>query len=126
MPPAHSDNDRVTVLVSEEKWQKTKVWIDWVLESLQDEEGILHKELEKCRGFLIYVSRTYLAFKPYLRGLHKTIDSWRPCRDEDSWKLLYEIVAAKEKGEWFDLNQEDFPGESRIYTAPCNTTIYQY
>ena len=103
----HSDADMVTVLVSEEKWKKTKDWLKWVLTHEGDEQGLAHKELEKCRGFLIYVSRTYLAMKPYLRGLHKTIDSWRPCRDEDGWKILYEIVMAKEKGEWIDLNNQE-------------------
>ena len=103
----HTDGDCVTVLVSEEKWAKTKMWIDWVLERMESEEGLEHKELEKCRGFLIYVSRTYLSFKPYLRGLHKTIDSWRPLRDEDGWKLMYEIMQAKENGEWFELNNRE-------------------
>ena len=103
----HSDNNAVTVLVSEEKWGKTKDWINWVLERVNDKAGILHKELERCRGFLIYVSRTYTSFKPYLRGLHKTIDSWRPGRDDDGWKIGWEIMAAKERGDWELLNTQE-------------------
>ena len=103
----HSDNNAVTVLVSEEKWGKTKDWINWVLERVNDKAGILHKELERCRGFLIYVSRTYTSFKPYLRGLHKTIDSWRPGRDDDGWKICWEIMAAKERGDWELLNTQE-------------------
>ena len=83
----HTDNGVVTVLVSEEKWEKTKKWIKWVLDHVDDKEGISHKELERCRGFLIYVSRTYLAFKPFLRGLHKSIEIWRGDKDEDGWKI---------------------------------------
>ena len=91
----HSDQDLVTVLVSEEKWDKTKRWISWVLDHVDKQEGIPYKELLSCRGFLIYVSRTYRPFKPYLRGLHKTIDSWRPFRDRDGWKLMQSVIDAK-------------------------------
>lgn len=47
-----------------------------------------HKELERCRGFLIYIFHMYKPFVPYLRGLHLTLESWRDFRDEDSWKLV--------------------------------------
>jgi hypothetical protein len=43
--------------------------------------------LESGRGFLIYITRTYTTMIPYLKGLHLTIDSWRPNRDADGWKL---------------------------------------
>ena len=99
----HSDQDAVTLLVSEEKWIKTKKWIDWVLENVSNAGGMCHKKLLSCRGFLIYVSRTYRPFKPYLRGLHKTIDGWRPFRDEEGWKLTYAIMEAKEQGVWGEL-----------------------
>ena len=107
----HSDQGVVTVLVSEEKWDKTKSWVDWILEHVGDEIGMNHKELERCRGFLVYVSRTYTSFKPYLRGLHKTIDGWRPFRDAEGWKINWEIMAAKESGEWshlLDLEPDEF------------------
>jgi hypothetical protein len=42
-----------------------------------------HKELEKTRGFLIYVSRTYPPMNPFLKGMHLKIDAWRPERDEE-------------------------------------------
>ena len=102
----HSDNELVTVLVSEEKWDKTKFWINWVLTHLKDKEGLNYHDLLSCRGFLIYVSRTYRPFKPYLRGLHKTIDSWRPFRDKDGWKLMQTVIDAKMmEGEHIKLNQ---------------------
>ena len=91
----HTDNALVSVLVSEEKWDKTKTWIAWVLKHVMDKKGLNYKDLLSCRGFLIYVSRTYTPFKPYLRGLHKTIDSWRPFRDKDGWKLMESVIAAK-------------------------------
>ena len=95
----HSDNQAVTVLVSEEKWDKTKAWIKWVLEHVDDDKGLEYKQLLSCRGFLIYASRTYRPFKPYLRGLHKTIDSWRPFRDKDGWKVMQAVIEAKLSGD---------------------------
>ena len=66
-----------------------------MLKHVKDEKGLNYKDLLSCRGFLIYVSRTYTPFKPYLRGLHKIIDSWRPFRDKDGWKLMESVIAAK-------------------------------
>ena len=35
-----------------------------------------HKELLSDRGFLVYVTRTYPAMVPYLKGFHLTIEMW--------------------------------------------------
>lgn len=99
----HTDRERVTVLVSEEKWEKTKCWISWVLEHCEEKDSLPYQELLSCRGFLIYVSRTYGPFKPYLRGLHKTIDSWRPYRDDEGWKCLQSELEAKMRGDDIEM-----------------------
>ena len=39
------------------------------------------------RGFLVYVTRTYPAMVPYLKGFHLTIEMWRGGRDPEGWKL---------------------------------------
>ena len=110
----HSDDAAVTVLVSEEKWEKTKKWIKWVLDQVKNTEGILYQELLSCRGFLIYVSRTYLPFKPYLRGLHKTIDSWRPHRDSEGWKVMQSVIDAKLNGTTCFINSNHPPPSKYI------------
>ena len=52
------------------------------------EKGALEfKVLESWRGYLIYVSRTFPVMVPYLKGIHQTLDSWRPNRGADGWKL---------------------------------------
>ena len=43
--------------------------------------------LLQIRGFLIYVVRTYKWLNPYIKGLHLTIDSWRPGRADNGFKL---------------------------------------
>ena len=40
-----------------------------------------YKKLESIRGFLLYLARTYTHMKPYMKGLHLTIDGWREDRD---------------------------------------------
>ncbi len=46
-----------------------------------------HKELLSDRGFLVYVTRTYPAMIPYMKGFHLTIEMWRGGRDAEGWKL---------------------------------------
>ena len=46
----------------------------------------LHRLLQ-IWGFLIYVVRTYKWLNPYIKGLHLTIDSWRPGRADNGFKL---------------------------------------
>jgi hypothetical protein len=48
---------------------------------------MMHKPMESIRGFLNYVTRTYESITPYLKGVHLTLDHWRPDRDEDGWKI---------------------------------------
>ncbi len=56
--------------------------------TLDKNHGIFEfKKLESERGSLVYVMRTYPAMKPYLRGIHATLDSWHPDRDKDGWKM---------------------------------------
>jgi hypothetical protein len=81
-------------LVTQVRWDKTKC----VLASITDlyaqgcqsggaDTWLPRGPLESARGFLIYVSRTYTSMIPYLKGLHLTIDSWQPHRDDDGWRL---------------------------------------
>jgi hypothetical protein len=47
-----------------------------------------HKELLVDRGFLVYVTRTYPAMVPYLKGFHLTIEMWQGQggRVAEGWK----------------------------------------
>ena len=66
-----------------------------------------HKQLEQIRGFLIYVTRTYRWVNPYLKGIHQTLDSWRPGVGRDGWKVPRKArrthVWQCEQEEWIDL-----------------------
>ena len=83
----HTIDGQVGVLVSQDHWDKSKWLLDWIQGQLGNPEGILLKELESHRDFLIYISCTYLATVLYLKGLHLTLDSWRLWRWENGWRM---------------------------------------
>jgi len=86
-------NDEVSVLVSLEKWEKGQIYVSelramW--EADEDADGRRRgdrKRLETIRGFLQYLTKTYPSVTPYLKGIHLTVDGWRPDRDGDGWRV---------------------------------------
>ena len=84
------DPESVNVLVSQDKWNKTKAYVREIHQELKESKDgkLCHKPLERKRGFLIYVTRTYPSMVPYLKGIHLTLDAWRPGRDEDGWRIM--------------------------------------
>ena len=83
-----TENNEVRVLISQEKWDKTKAILQELEEMVKERPLELDRHrLEQMRGFLNYVVQTYKNMTPYLTGIHMTIDSWRPNRDEDGWRI---------------------------------------
>lgn len=100
----HTDNDMVVVLCTQEKWDKARSVVLEIQRVLREDQGNFdYKTLEQQRGFLVYVSRTYPLLVPYLKGIHLTLDSWRPYRDKEGWKDLSQIQ--------FHLDSPDIPTE---------------
>jgi hypothetical protein len=104
--------NRVYVSVTAERWLKTKAKIAEIRSQLTEHirlgsasSGLSHKVLESCRGFLVYVSRAFSSLKPYLKGLHLTIDGWRPDRDDQGWRSI------RLKEEWLDENEDATLGD---------------
>ena len=99
--------------VSQEKWEKGKKLVQFFSERCSDPQqppGLNHKDLERKRGFLVHLSMTFSSLVPFLKGLHLTIDSWRPLRNEDGWKLSH-----KEIGAWLEHKADDGVGQDEIY-----------
>jgi hypothetical protein len=67
-----------------------------------DPDSLSRKRLEQIRGFLMYVTRTYVRMAPYMIGFHTTIDLWRPGRDREGWRSTDEVFwrAEEDGGEW--------------------------
>ena len=83
-----ADESNIGILTSQEKWDKAKGIIGKWKEFLLDKERLLdRKELERDRGFLVHLSMVYPCLTPYLKGLHLTLETWRPDRDIQGWKL---------------------------------------
>jgi hypothetical protein len=100
------------VLISKKKWDKGKDIIRDLMLRIKQSRWLDHKELERGRGFLIYLSRTYPPMTPFLLGLHQTIDGWRSYRHEDGWKMQHaEIMVAKGDDEVAEV-EEDNPGQN--------------
>jgi hypothetical protein len=94
---AYVSKTAVTQAVSIPRWRKTKAavrWLDREWKTAQAEQAsgegdglMFHKPMESIRGFLNYVTRAYTSLVPYLKGVHLTLDHWRPDRDEDGWRV---------------------------------------
>ena len=84
----HTNNEKVGVLVSDERWKQTReiilLWLE-IVEGGHDPE-LCTETLISHRGFLIYVARTYDVFTTYLKGIHLTIDGWRKNCNAEGWK----------------------------------------
>jgi hypothetical protein len=82
----HMDGGRIRGTVSQEKWEKTKSLIAEMAAMVECDHLPLGRLLQ-IWGFLMYVVRTYPWINPYMKGLHLTINSWRPFRGADGFKL---------------------------------------
>ena len=78
---------RVYKTVAQDRWNKTKAHVKKLSEWAKSPDRINRKELERIRGFLVYVSLTCDIMVPYLKGIHLTLESWRQDRDEEGWRL---------------------------------------
>ena len=66
------------------------------------------KELERFTGFLNHLTMPYEDMTPFLKGFHLTLNSWRPKRDADDWKMSDKslvAVSGRPVGKWFDLGR---------------------
>lgn len=91
----------VYVTVSQEKWDKCRRYIGEIVGELRQsgDDTLEFKPLERKRGFLIYVTRTFPSMVPYLKGIHQTLDTWRPNRREDGWKLTPKEILSRMRSE---------------------------
>jgi hypothetical protein len=89
----HTEGGAVVGMLLQEKWNKTKVMIQELVEMIPGGPLPLQCLLE-IQCFLMYVIRAYTWMNPYIKGMHLTVDSWHLGRAEDGFKW-----SAKEKRE---------------------------
>ena len=81
----------ISKLVAQEKWDKGRTIVIKLKEKCKGKEDgrpmLVRKELEKVTGFLNHLSMTFDDMTPFLKGLYLTMNSWRPNRDDEDWKV---------------------------------------
>jgi hypothetical protein len=92
--------------------------LQWIQDHLSYTGGIEFKQLEKFRGVLVYISRTYPSFTPYLKGIHLTLDSWRPWRKADGWKMSHSEIQARLNAQSQDSFTDHIAVSSTSLTPP--------
>jgi hypothetical protein len=79
----------IVVMCSQEKWERLRqICRDWLSKVMQGQTEMNFKQLRSDRGFLVYVTQAYPAMKPYLKGFHLSLESWRGGRDAEGWKCV--------------------------------------
>ena len=91
----------VALTVSEEKWEKgQRIIFALTSDCLKVEKlpDLLHKRLEKDRGFLTHLTMPFSVLVPLLKGFHLTLDQWRINQEHDGW-----VRPKKEHREWMQV-----------------------
>jgi len=68
------------------KWEKAQGTINDLNMKLSQSTSLNHKDLEQKRGFMVHLQCTYPGITPFLKGIHLTLNSWRPGRNAEGWK----------------------------------------
>jgi hypothetical protein len=75
------------VLTSQEKWDRLKsICAHWLAVVRRGKIELDYKRLLSDRGFLVYVTQAYPSMKPYLKGFHLSLETWRGGRNHKGWK----------------------------------------
>ena len=82
-----ADQQSIGIATSQDKWDKGKRIIEKWSKLVKLGSKVDRKEMEKDRGFLVHLSMVYPSLTPYLKGFHLTLESWRPDRDIQGWKM---------------------------------------
>ena len=110
------------VTCSREKWNKAKGYISDLRDQLNSGvTSVNRKDLERKRGFLVHISRTFSFITPFLKGIHHTLESYRPGRDAEGWKwdMKYwsQYLSGESGTEFFgDELQEEVASHKRKHT----------
>ena len=104
--------EMVALTVSQEKWEKgQRIIFSLAKECLGVEElpDLLHKRLEKDRGFLTHLAMTFSSLVPLLKGFHLTLDQWRVNREKDGWAR-----PEKEHRDWMQVFYHQHQGQEEF------------
>ena len=82
-------------------------------------EGLDRKQLERDRGFAIHAMGAYPTLRPYVKGTHQTLETWRGNQDPEGWRLSQaELDAHNGMTDTVDLDPSDAPPPARVCPIP--------
>ena len=97
-----TDNKDIFVTTPQIKWDRGKKIIKSILEAFERSNGDVvtfdHKTMEKDCGFLVHLAMIFDWMKPFFKGIHLTLESWRGNWRADRWKY--------DQSEWRQLLRE--------------------
>ena len=119
-----TSNGQVSIAVTQVKWDKAKNILQRIENEWVECGDLEFKPLESERGFLIHLAMTYRCINPFLKGFHLTLDSWRPNRKDNGWKMtpaewacyLNSISDENERNQLADLGNLGHP--DRVKPVP--------
>jgi len=100
------------VSVRKKKWEKAGRYIREICGELEKGK-ISFKSLECKVGYLVYVAQAYPSMKPYLSALYGTLNSWRPNRSPDGFKIINKTKRRKLSEVRNELEERDFEEDDR-------------
>ena len=104
----------ITKSVSQEKWDKGRLIVEGLNNLIRNHPlkrpTLERKLLERHTGFLNHLTMTFDDMTPFLKGFYLTLNSWRPKRDANDWKMSDKswmscLVAKFENG---SLSEQEF------------------
>jgi len=108
---AFSCEQGVGVTCPLDKWSKAQGLLVALKAELDSGAQLQRKPLEALRGFFIHLKRTFPIITPYLKGIHLTLDGWRPRRDSEMWKVLDQ--------DWEEPPTHPYPAEAPDLLTPA-------
>ena len=95
-------------LMGERKWEKTRIIIKKWLQRVALGEPLDHKELKSDQGLINYVFDTYRSWRPFLKVMHLTLESWIQHWDSEVWKQEPDVLDSY-------MLEDNFGGEAEEY-----------
>ena len=111
----------LVVLTSQDKWDRLKAICTKWLDEVRTGDGSLdHASLRSDKGFMVYVTQAYPSMKPYLKGFHLSMETWRGGRDAEGWKLP---AGASEGIDEADMEDSDEWVEVSVVDGKVSDTV---
>jgi hypothetical protein len=81
-----TDQNLARKFLSQIKWDNLKLCVKWFLDHAFKRIVANRKMVLETRGFMVYCGCTYDFIPPYLKGIHLSLEVWRPNKFVYGWQ----------------------------------------